>query len=233
MKLSKRLQTVASFVQKGSNVADIGTDHGYIPIYLVQEGIAGRALAMDVRKGPLERARDHIRESGLEDRIETRLSDGLAALKPGEADTVVIAGMGGELIIHIMEAGDRVRKSVKRWVLSPQSDLDKVRHYLETVGLAIDEEAMIQEEGKYYTVMSVSPGESRMEKEYDYKYGRQLIRSGSPVLAEYLKQERKKLEEIERKLQFQDGGKALERRAEILRELEQIKEVQNEMQRAD
>ena len=105
MKLSKRLETVASFVPKGSNIADIGTDHGYVPIYLVREGQAEHAVAMDVRKGPLERARAHVAEAGLGSRIDVRLSDGLAGLKPGEADCVVIAGMGGELIIHILEEG--------------------------------------------------------------------------------------------------------------------------------
>ena len=96
MKLSKRLETVASFVPKGSNIADIGTDHGYVPIYLVREGQAEHAVAMDVRKGPLERARAHVEAAGLGSRIDVRLSDGLAGLKPGEADCVVIAGMGGD-----------------------------------------------------------------------------------------------------------------------------------------
>ena len=95
MKLSKRLETVASFVPKGSNIADIGTDHGYVPIYLVREGQAEHAVAMDVRKGPLERARAHVEDAGLGSRIDVRLSDGLAGLETGEADCVVIAGLGG------------------------------------------------------------------------------------------------------------------------------------------
>ena len=95
MKLSKRLETVASFVPKGSNIADIGTDHGYVPIYLVREGQAEHAVAMDVRKGPLERARAHVEAAGLGSRIDVRLSDGLAGLKPGEADCVVIAVLAG------------------------------------------------------------------------------------------------------------------------------------------
>ena len=96
MKLSKRLETVASFVPKGSNIAEIGTDHGYVPIYLVREGLAEHAVAMDVRKGPLERAKAHVAEAGLENRIDVRLSDGLTGLKPGEADCVVIETMRKE-----------------------------------------------------------------------------------------------------------------------------------------
>ncbi|MDO5350323.1 MAG: class I SAM-dependent methyltransferase, partial [Lachnospiraceae bacterium] len=158
MKLSKRLELVASFVPEGSRIADVGTDHGYIPIELVKRGLCPSGIAMDIGKGPLERAREHIREQGLEEKIESRLSDGLSALKPGEADTVVIAGMGGELVIHILDAGRHMWESVKEFVLSPQSELDKVRKYLEENGFAIQKEAMVVDEGKYYTVMLVKRG---------------------------------------------------------------------------
>ena len=95
MKLSERLNTVVSFVKPGSRVVDVGTDHGYVPIELAQRGIISHGLAMDVRKGPLERAKEHIRQYGLEDVIETRLSDGICQLQDHEADTVIVAGMGG------------------------------------------------------------------------------------------------------------------------------------------
>lgn len=160
MKLSPRLLAVTSFVKKGSRVADIGTDHGYVPIWLIEEGIADSALAMDVRKGPLERAESHIRLYGLEDRIQTRLSDGLKELRAGEADTVVIAGMGGELVIHILEEGRHVRDTVKHWILSPQSEPDKVRRYLEKNGFVTEDEVMLIDEEKYYTVLLVRGPES-------------------------------------------------------------------------
>ena len=95
MQLSIRMQAVADMVTPGGRIADIGTDHGYVPIYLVEQNKADHAIAMDVRKGPLARAGENIVRFGCSDRIETRLSDGLAMLKPGEADTVIIAGMGG------------------------------------------------------------------------------------------------------------------------------------------
>ena len=114
VKLSKRLERIASFVQPGSRVADIGTDHGYVPIWLVQKGVCPSALAMDVRKGPLERAEEHVEEVGLSGKIELRLSDGLAKLKAGEADTVVIAGMGGKLTCRILEQGRHVWENWRR-----------------------------------------------------------------------------------------------------------------------
>ncbi len=107
MELSNRLETIASFVTEGYVVADIGTDHGYIPIYLTSNGNCPRAYAMDVNKGPLSRAQEHISQYGLDAYIETRLSDGLEALKPGEGDTLVIAGMGGPLVEKIVLTGQR------------------------------------------------------------------------------------------------------------------------------
>ena len=101
-KLSKRMQAVAALVQNTTCLADVGCDHGYVPIYLIQSECIGHAIAMDVNRGPLLRAEEHIREVHLEDYIETRLSDGLTALAPSEADGVVIAGMGGALTKRIL-----------------------------------------------------------------------------------------------------------------------------------
>ena len=98
MELSIRLKTVAEAVTKGNRVADVGTDHGYVPIYLVKNNLSPAGIAMDVNKGPLEKAQEHIREEKLGGKIATRLGNGLAPLEPGETDTVIIAGMGGDLI---------------------------------------------------------------------------------------------------------------------------------------
>lgn len=238
MKLSKRLETVASFVPEGSNIADIGTDHGYIPIYLVREGHTGRAVAMDVRKGPLERARAHVAEAGLEHRIDVRLSDGLAGLKPGEADCVVIAGMGGELIIHILEGGRNLWETIGYWVLSPQSDLDKVRRFLDKESFSIARETMVKEDGKYYTVMGVTRDGSRADASGDCReetkepyclYGSRLIREKDPVLAEFLKKEQEQLEQILDTLKDSDTPAALKRCREIKEKLAWNKEAQDEM----
>lgn len=231
MKLSKRLETVASFVPKGSNIADIGTDHGYVPIYLVREGQAEHAVAMDVRKGPLERARAHVEEAGLGSRIDVRLSDGLAGLKPGEADSVVIAGMGGELIIHILEEGRGLWNTIGYWVLSPQSELDKVRRFLEKESFSIARETMMKEDGKYYTVMGVTRDGISWDytSEPHYLYGGRLIRQKSPVLAEFLKKEQEQLEQILDTLKDSDTPAAFKRRGEMEAMLAWNKEAQDEM----
>ena len=230
MKLSKRLETVASFVTQGSNIADIGTDHGYIPIYLIREGIACHAVAMDVRKGPLKRADAHVSMYGLTEKIETRLSDGLQALQPGEADTVIIAGMGGELVIHILEQGKHMWDSVAQWILSPQSDLDKVRRYLVSHGFQIRKETMLEEDGKFYTVMKAVPGSMEYGGESHYLYGRYLIYEKNPVLARFLEKEKRLKEEVLARISIQDTKGARERLETLKQELQWIKEVQDEMQ---
>jgi tRNA (adenine22-N1)-methyltransferase len=230
MKLSRRLETIASFVPEGSAVADIGTDHGYIPIHLVQEGKAKHAIAMDVRKGPLLRAQAHIHEAGLEAHVEVRLSDGLLKLEQNEADCVVIAGMGGELIIHILEEGRGLWEGIPHWVLSPHSELDKVRRFLEEQEFFTWRETMIKEEGKFYTVMGINrtnkAGE-KDEREISYRYGRSLIESKDPVLKEYLKKEEEQLEQIMSGLSESQTEASVRRMEELKLELAYNKEAQN------
>ena len=158
MQLSQRLLAVADLASAGHCLADVGTDHGYIPIYLMEKGNYERAIAMDVRKGPLLRAEENRKSHGFEDRMDLRLSDGVAALREGEADTVVIAGMGGGLVIHILTEGAKVLKSVETLVLQPQSEFARVRDYLEKNEYRIEEEHMLCEDGKYYAMMRVKHG---------------------------------------------------------------------------
>ena len=155
VKISERLRTAAGLIGEGERLADVGTDHGYVPIYLVERKRIPSAIAMDIRTGPLERAREHIRMYGMEDYIQTRLSDGVAALKPGEADTILIAGMGGGLVIHILESGRVICEQAHGLVLQPQSELPKVRRFLMENGYVTEREEMVMEDGKYYPMMRV------------------------------------------------------------------------------
>ncbi|MCI8994285.1 MAG: SAM-dependent methyltransferase [Lachnospiraceae bacterium] len=165
MQLSKRLAALAGLVTPGHCLADVGTDHGYVPIYLIEKKKIPRAIAMDINPGPLERAREHIRQFGYEDYIETRLSDGVHALGAGEADTVLIAGMGGALMQRILEEGKRILSQVPELILQPQSELYAMRRYLEAAGYEITREAMVYEEGKYYPILKVRPGDFFWQEE--------------------------------------------------------------------
>lgn len=193
MVLSKRLAAVASFVPEGSRLADVGTDHGYIPISLVRDKTVPHAIAMDVREGPLGRAAENVLRYGLEEQIELRLSDGLDALACNEADTVVISGLGGPLMREILSRGRQVAGTVNCFVLSPQSDIPGVRIYLRENGYRIRREAFIEEEGKHYTVMQVFHGESRPGRYIDDLYGRYLLDTADPVLAAWLKRQAQRL----------------------------------------
>ena len=233
MKLSERLEMVLSFVEPGESAADVGTDHGHVPVELVRRGIVKKAVAMDVRKGPLSRAAENIALAGLSEKIATRLSDGVAKLLPGEADSVVIAGMGGELMLRILRDGAHVRNSVKHYILSPQSELSVFRHGLEELGFSIVEEEMLLDEGKYYVILHVSPGTMHYEHEYEYRYGADLIRKPDPVLKEFLERELAQGEELLAHLGRSGTDGARKRAESLINELEETKEAYHALQGID
>lgn len=150
--ISERLKCVAGLVNKGARVADIGTDHAYLPIYLVQNGISNKVYACDVRKEPLRRAKLHIDEYGLSDKITTQLCDGLKGINKGDVDTVTICGMGGKLMKNILKAGIDKLGDNTQLVLSAQSELRDFRKYLLETGIDIKSEHMLLEDGKYYFI---------------------------------------------------------------------------------
>ena len=229
MELSKRLYAVASLVTEGASVADIGTDHGYIPIYLVQHQISDRVIAMDINRGPLERAREHIAEEGLADKIETRLSDGCEALKVGEVDTIITAGMGGGLVIKILTDYPDITESLDTFILQPQSEIQKVRQYLNEHGFYIEKENMVLEDGKYYPMMKVRHADVAKEVETytssEYLYGKRLLEMRHPVLLEYLNREMSLKLSILEKLKCQDGERIEGRVREIEKEIEDIRQA--------
>lgn len=157
MLLSDRMRAVTALVSPCRSMADIGCDHGYVAIELIRSHICEKVIAMDINKGPLARAKMNIRDCGMEDYIETRLSDGAAALAPNEAEGIICAGMGGRLVISILEQSRELICNMKQLVLQPQSELDEVRKYLRANGYLIEKEDMIFEEGKYYPMMRVLP----------------------------------------------------------------------------
>lgn len=151
--LPKRLETIIERMPASGCLADIGCDHAYVAIEAVRRGKAARALACDVRKGPLQQAAEHILCAGLAGKIETRLSDGLEKVAPGEADCVIIAGMGGPLMERILQGR---LADFEHFVLSPQSEIPHFRRFLLAEGMQIDEETMLIDEGKYYVILNVS-----------------------------------------------------------------------------
>lgn len=189
MQLSRRLQRVAANVLSGGVVADIGCDHGFTSIYLVSGGQAASAIAMDINPGPLQRATEHVQSYGMQNQIQIRLSDGTQALRPGEADTILISGMGGGLIERILRQNPDVTGSARELVLSPQSEIFRVRKTLHDMGFRIASEEMISDMGKYYVIIRAVPGKENYFREDEYIYGKYLIDQRNPLLKEFLEKE--------------------------------------------
>ena len=221
--LSKRMERVASMVTEGSRVADIGTDHGYVPISLVERGKVSKAIAMDVRKGPLSKAMEHIKESGLEEKIQTRLSDGMEQLKEGEVDSVIIAGMGGELIVKILRNASHILPSIKELILQPQSEIYKVREELHRLGFCIEKESMLLDEGKYYTVIKAIKGQEHYENQWEYLYGKKLLLEKNEILHQWLLKEYRVNEALCKKLEGVSSEAGMARREELLHKQSMLK----------
>lgn len=195
IELSKRMQSVADMIQPCDAVGDIGCDHAFVSIYLVEQRRAKRVIASDVRRGPIAIAKRNIEAMNLSDQIEIRMGDGLDTIVPGEVNAVVLAGMGGMLMIDILERGEEVVTRCDQLVLQPQSDIEKVRRYLVEKGYHLADEQMLIDAGKYYNLLDVRVHEMVQKDEYDcskladdlcYMYGGSLLRKKDPVLRSWL-----------------------------------------------
>lgn len=172
---------MAGFVPRGTRLADIGTDHAYVPIELVQENIIVSAVAGDVKVGPCQAAKEHVEGLKLEQKISVRLGDGLAVLSPGEVDVVVIAGMGGQNIVDILKKGSEVITSVKRLILQPMVAAASVRRWLDKNGWYIIDEMLVQEE-RLYEIIVAERGDSPKYEPVMYEIGQKLWDDKSPYL---------------------------------------------------
>jgi tRNA (adenine22-N1)-methyltransferase len=169
-----RLLTAASLVRKGTKAADIGTDHAYLPIYLIKNNISSKVLACDLRKGPLDNARENVIKAVCENEIELRLSDGLDFVKSDEVDDIIICGMGGTLIADILSRADWLKNSHYNLVLQPQSHVDDLRRYLFENGFEIFKEIPVTDDGRDYIIIN-----SAFREKYDNKDNELRIFFGS------------------------------------------------------
>lgn len=228
MQRSIRLEAILAWVLPCDRAADIGTDHAYLPIELVRRGVCREALALDVRSGPLARAQAHIEQAGLEAVIHTRLSDGLDRLQAGEADAVIMAGMGGRLIQQIMErAGGRPQLwgGIRQLLLQPQSEAHVVRHAVHRQGLRIERECLIQDRGQYYWILDCRPGHQQFEKDWQYVYGEYLPARRDAVLLAYLERQRNTISAIMRRLENENSEIAQSRKEALRADLAMAEEV--------
>ncbi|WP_159883871.1 tRNA (adenine(22)-N(1))-methyltransferase [Paenibacillus puerhi] len=263
IRLSKRLEKIACEVPKGSRLADIGSDHALLPSYLAQQGLIARGVAGEVNEGPYEAASRQVRAAGLKDKIAVRLGDGLEVLEPGEVDVITIAGMGGALIVSILEAGKAKLSGVSRLVLQPNVGEDAVRVWLLANGWELVGEQILEEDGKIYEILTADrpedgadgslgePNEGQtaklrrlyeplvladglvVDKELLLRMGPYLIREGAQAWIAKWRLELDKLEHICAQLERSDTEAARAREREFRIEMKRIEEVLSACTRKD
>lgn len=186
--LGARLGLCASLTREGCRLADVGTDHAYLPVWLARMGRIRSAVAGDVREGPLQTARQNIERYGVQELVAARLSDGLDAVSPEEADDVVIAGMGGELIARIISRAPWLRSADKRLILQPMTSAEDLRAFLSREGFAVLREEVVRGEGRLYSAMLVcfDPARAAENASDPLFVHRGLVRPGTPEAREFL-----------------------------------------------
>ncbi len=186
MKLSARLQAIADFVPKDSIVGDIGTDHGYVPIYLIENNISKKVIATDISANSLNKAIENISLNKYEDKIDSRLGNGLDTIKEFEIDTVIIAGMGGILIKEILDKNWLKRDSIVNLILQPNVATNELREYLITNNFEIIDEKLVKDGKKFYEILVVKKGLSHLKEDSFYQIGDRLIENNDPILSDFI-----------------------------------------------
>jgi len=192
MKIGARLTTIAGLVPSGSRLADVGTDHAYLPVWLIKEGVINRAIASDIAEGPCAAARATVALAGTDKAVEVRKGDGLSCLAPGEINTVVIAGMGGTTIIEILQAQPQVTEGIDTFILQPMVGASQLREWINRQGLDLADELLCEESGRIYVVLLVKRPSTPMSQPVfnreELEVGPCLIKKGGALYERYLEQ---------------------------------------------
>ena len=219
--ISKRLELVASFVPQGAVLLDVGSDHAYLPIELVEKGKIERAIAGEVVEGPYQSAVKNVESHGLKEKIQVRLANGLAAFEEADQVSVItIAGMGGRLIATILEEGLDKLGNVQRLILQPNNREDDLRIWLQDNDFQIVAESILEEAGKFYEILVVEAGQMKLSAS-DVRFGPFLSKEVSPVFIKKWQKEATKLEFALNQI----PEKNLEERQVLADKIQAIKEV--------
>ena len=225
--LSPRLSALADWVPQGAKIADVGTDHAHLPVWLLKQGRIDRAIASDVRSGPLARARETAERFDVTEQISFRLCDGLAAVSPDEADTVILAGMGGETILQILSAAPWLQSMGCTLLLQPMSSLPDLRKWLSAHRCKVEKERIIRDGNSLYITMLVKTGE-----EQELSLSQQWLGVGlerDPLRKEYLSILQRRYEKALKGLAASQLPEDIPRRAEMEQVCAAIREEQQRM----
>ena len=225
MELSLRLKTIAAMVDECESVADIGTDHGYIPIFLVKNNICRKAIASDINLGPIEKAKLNISLENLSAEIDCRLGGGLTTIKPKEANCAIIAGMGGNLIRDIILEREEVFRSLDNAILQPVQNPEVLRKFIYERGYCIVDEELCFDQNKFYEIIKVRyDNKPQQKEEVFYEIGEELINKKHPLIKEYLEYKIEKNEKIYENIK-DETETAEQRKAEVKLKINRLKEL--------
>ncbi|PGL72485.1 class I SAM-dependent methyltransferase [Bacillus sp. AFS055030] len=228
--LSKRLKRVFDYIPEGTKLADIGSDHAYLPCYAVLIKRCTSAIVGEITEGPYNSARSTIRQSGLEGIVEARMGDGLEVLEPNEVDVITIAGMGGSLISSILENGKEKLHGVETLILQPNIGAHQIRNWLDKEGYFLVEEDILEEDGKIYEILVASKSNINSvygkKKEMEIFIGPYLLRGKNEAFKKKWEHEKNNFERILTQLESaKQTEESVQKMKEIEQKLEWIKEV--------
>lgn len=224
MKLTDRLLKIASLVDRDKKIADIGTDHGYIPVYLLNEGVINYAILADINKGPLENAKKEVTRNKLTEKVDLRLGSGIEVLKKGEVEEVIIAGMGGSLINEILMANETVAHTTEKFILQPMQNPEDLREYLYKNGYEILDECLVREDYRIYEII-VCKYKNLPPSEKDpiyYEIGEKLIQKNDPLLREFIENKIRMNNNILNKLDKVDAASVESRKIVVNKKIEAL-----------
>lgn len=213
MNIGVRLEAIGNLVPKGCSLADVGTDHAYLPVWLLEKGIITHAIAGDIAEGPCRAARSTVAMYGAKDKVDVRLGSGLKVLQPGEVDCVTIAGMGASTMIDIFEESMDVTTSLKYMVLQPMAGAASLRRWLCNHGWQIVAEDLVEDGVHFYEIISVVPGEITQHSEAEYLIGTALIEKGHPLLNKHFKRQIEGLHQLLKKMERSEQAVTTEKYA--------------------
>ena len=227
MQLSPRLKAIADMVPPSRTIADIGTDHGYIPLYLIRQHRAEFAIAADISPGSLDKAVSLIRQHNLGHCMDTRLGSGLSVLTPGEADTIIIAGMGGILISEILRDGEETAAGASLLILQPMNGQEELRRWLLGNGYSIVDEELAAEGDRIYEIIAAKPDKSAAGYDSDvfYDIGWKLVEKNHPLLKDFILKKIRSLNEIILSLENASTPQAAARKQELKEKIRMYREV--------
>lgn len=189
IEVSQRLKQLADMLPGVAAIADIGTDHAQLLIYLIQQGRIQKGIGVDVVEGPYQTARQNVKSSALEDLIEIRKGDGLAPIKPGEAELVVIAGLGGKTIQGILERKPEVVNSLDWLLLQPMSQAGPLRQYVQSMGWRIKRETLVEDREIIYPIILAEPGYMQALTRWEAEYGPIILKEKPQLLTKLIKRD--------------------------------------------